>query len=240
MRPPRRLGIFGGCFNPVHSAHLRAAVEAAEGLGLDRVDFVPSARPPHKPGEPMLGFAARLRLLRAAVADMPGFAVNDLESRRPGPSYTYDTLARYLEDNPGTELFFIMGTGDLLNLATWRRGFELTRLAHLAVLAREGLGVAGIGAYLAGDGAGLGAAPRPLPPGVSACAAWDTAGGGRLFCLEIPRLDISASLVRERWRCGRTVRFLVPDAVWRELASMREEADLAWGLSPAVAGPQAG
>jgi nicotinate-nucleotide adenylyltransferase len=240
MRPPLRIGIFGGCFNPVHCAHLRAALEAAEGLGLDRVDFVPSARPPHKPDAPMLGFAARLRLLRAAVADMPGLAVNDLESRRPGPSYTYDTLVRYREDHPGAELFFIMGTGDLLNLATWRRGFELPRLAHLAVLGREGLGGEEIGAYLAGEGAGIGATARSLPPGVSAGAAWAMPGGHMLFCLEIPRLDISASLVRERWRCGRTLRFLAPDAVLQELASIRDEADLAWGRPPAAAGPPAG
>jgi nicotinate-nucleotide adenylyltransferase len=228
MPPPARIGVFGGCFNPVHCGHLRAALEAAEGLGLDRVDFVPAARPPHKPGLPMLGFEARVRLLRAAVADMPGFAVNALEAERPGPSYTWDTLVRYREDHPGDELFFILGAVDLPGLSSWKRGFELSRLAHLVAHCREGLGVAEIRAYLAGDGAGLSAVPRAVEPGISAAAAWDTPGGHALYALEIPRLDISASLVRARWVAGRSTRYLVPDAVWRELSLLRDEAALAW------------
>ncbi len=233
MREPARIGIYGGCFNPVHCGHLRAAVEAAEGLGLDRVDFVPTARPPHKPDSPMLDFAARLRLVRAAVADLPGVGVNDLEAGRPGPSYTWDTLVRYREEHPQADLFFIMGAGDMLQLASWRRGFELPGLAHLAVLCREGLGVAEIGAYLAGDGAALGAVPGAAPGAGPVAAEWRFPQGTSLYCLHIPRLDISASLVRERWLCGRSLRFLAPDAVLQELASMREAAVRAWGLPAA-------
>jgi nicotinate-nucleotide adenylyltransferase len=240
MRPATRIGIYGGSFNPVHCGHLRAALEASEALGLDRTDFVPAARPPHKSGRGMLGFAARVRLLRAAVADVPGLAVNALEADRPGPSYTCDTLARYREDNPGAGLFFIMGAADLLGLHTWRRGADIPRLAHLAVLCREGLGVDVIRAYLAGDGAVLSASPRSAAPGAAASASWDVPGGQGLSCLEIPRLDISASWLRQRFVSGRSIRFLVPDAVWRELSAMRDEARLAWGAgmddtaSPAV------
>lgn len=239
MHSRPRIGIYGGSFNPVHSGHLRAALEASEALRLDRVDIVPAARPPHKPDQPMLGFAARERLLRAAVADLPGLCVNVLEAARPGPSYTWDTLTRYREQEPGAELFFIMGALDLPGLGFWRRGFELGGLAHLVVHCREGLGLDGIRAYLAGDGAGLVAGPRAVEPGISAVAAWDTPGGNGLYCLEIPRLDISASLVRQRFLSGRSIRFLVPDAVWRELVAMRDEAVRAWSDGPAGGGARA-
>jgi nicotinate-nucleotide adenylyltransferase len=233
MERRERIGVFGGCFNPVHLAHLRAAVEAVEGLGLSRVDFVPAARPPHKPDAPMLGFDVRVRLLRAAVADMPLFRVNLLEAERPGPSYTCETLARYRDGHPDAALFFLMGAVDLMNLATWRRGFELGRFAHLAVMAREGLDLDRVEAFLAGEGAALSAVPRSLDEDSVASgqvrAAWTIAGGHALYFLNIPRLDISSSLLRERWRRGGTLRFLAPDAVCRELAALRDEVDRAWG-----------
>jgi nicotinate-nucleotide adenylyltransferase len=216
MDKRERIGIFGGCFNPVHLGHLRAAVEAAEGLGLSRVDFVPAARPPHKPDAPMLGFELRVRLLRAAVADAPGFRINVLEGGRPGPSYTWDTLSAYRAEAPGAELFFLMGAVDLLNLAGWRRGFELGTLAHLAVMSREGLDLERVTAFLAGPGAALGAVPASedgSDEGVR--AAWALGGGHRLYFLDIPRLDISSSLLRGRWRRGGSLRYLTPDPVCR-------------------------
>ncbi|MFZ5811030.1 MAG: nicotinate (nicotinamide) nucleotide adenylyltransferase [Thermodesulfobacteriota bacterium] len=236
MDKRERIGILGGCFNPVHLGHLRAAVEAAEGLGLSRVDFVPAARPPHKPDAPMLGFELRVRLLRAAVADAPGFRINALEGGRPGPSYTWDTLSAYRAEAPGAELFFLMGAVDLLNLAGWKRGFELGALAHLAVMSREGLDLKRVAAFLAGPGAALGAA-SPTPDGgsdgdVRARAAWTLGGGHRLYFLEIPRLDISSSLLRGLWRRGGSLRYLTPDPVCRELDRARDAVDQAWGRDP--------
>ncbi|QLA19184.1 nicotinate (nicotinamide) nucleotide adenylyltransferase [Desulfolutivibrio sulfoxidireducens] len=233
METRERIGVFGGCFNPVHLAHLRAAVEAAERLHLTRLDFVPAARPPHKPDVPMLGFDLRVRLLRAAVADAPLFRVNVLEADRPGPSFTCDTLARYREANPDAEIFFLMGALDLLHLASWRRGFELGHFAHLAVLAREGLDFVRVEAFLAVEGAALAAAPRRVEADVAGPgqvrAAWTIAGGHHLYFLEIPRLDISSSLLRERWRRGGSLRYLVPEAVFSALESRRGEVDRLWG-----------
>jgi nicotinate-nucleotide adenylyltransferase len=135
----QRVGIFGGTFNPVHIGHLRAAIEVAEAVGLQAVEFVPAARPPHKVGNGLLDFDLRLELCRLAVEGLPGFSVNPLEARRDGPSYTCDTLTALGRSRPEDEFTFILGMGDLLCLGQRKNGYDLGRLAKLAVHARAGL-----------------------------------------------------------------------------------------------------
>src|SRR5512142_198557 len=136
----KRLGILGGTFNPVHVGHMRLALEMAEALSLDRVEFIPAARPPHKPDEGMLPFDLRAQLLSLSIDGASGLAVNLMEAERPGPSYTWDTLVELSRQRPDTDLYFIMGASDLLNLHLWRRGPELGQLANLAVSNRDRLG----------------------------------------------------------------------------------------------------
>ena len=138
-----RLGILGGTFNPVHVAHVRLALEMAEALNLDRVELIPAARPPHKPGEGMLPFELRAALLSLAVEGLDRLSVNLMEAERPGPSYTWDTLQELAVRNPEADMYFIMGASDLLNVHLWRRGAELGSLANLAVATRDHLGRGG-------------------------------------------------------------------------------------------------
>lgn len=218
------MGILGGAFNPVHVGHLRLGIEARECLGLDRVEFVPAARPPHKPEPWMLPFAARRELLELAVSGMPGFFVNPLEAERPGPSYTWDTLQGLAREHPGRDYHFIMGAGDFLNLHLWKRGLELGTLANLAVATRDHLGAAEVEGCLA-DRPAMGCVPEG--PG-----RWRMAGGKVLALMDILRLDISASRIRERFRRGADLRFLLPVAVEETLSRRRREILDFWDTEP--------
>jgi len=215
-----RLGILGGTFNPVHSGHVRLALEVGEALGLDRVDMIPAARPPHKPGEGMLSFELRAALVEMAVEGLPGVAVNRMEAHRPGPSYTWDTLTALRRARPDEQLYFIMGASDLMNLHLWKRGAELGELANLAVATRDSLGRGDVEAYLAQRGE-----MRCVPDGEG---CWAMPSGNLLQLVDVPRLDISASSVRERFRAGRSLRCLVPMPVERELERRAPELREAW------------
>lgn len=131
-----RLGIYGGAFDPPHLGHLVAASDACQALRLDRLLWVPSAVHPLKPVHTPP--ALRLEMVRAAIQGDPRFAADDLELRRPGPSYTVQTLRELRAREPGAELFFLTGADNLAELPRWHRADEIARLATLAVVSRAG------------------------------------------------------------------------------------------------------
>lgn len=133
-----RIGLFGGTFDPPHVGHLVVAQDALTRLPLDRVVFVPAATPPHKRDRVVTPAELRLAMVRAATASDDRFAVDDLEIRRGGASYTVDTLRAYRADRPEAELFLIMGADQYAEFDTWRESAEIRRLARLVVLARDG------------------------------------------------------------------------------------------------------
>ena len=134
-----RVGLMGGTFDPVHIGHLRVAEETVEALSLDRLFFIPSADPPHKPLETVTAFEHRLRMVRIAVEDNPLFAVSDVEGKLPGKSYTVATLREFRKTLPEeTELFFIVGMDAFLELDTWWNHMEIFRLVRPVVLRRPG------------------------------------------------------------------------------------------------------
>ena len=138
---PLRLGVLGGSFDPVHVGHLHVARAAQRAFALDRVVFVPAARPPHKPGRTLASGLDRASMLEIAVAREPGWLVATLELEREGPSYTIDTL-RALPAELGldadVELYLLIGGDNLPGLPTWREAGALLRLAQPVVVAREG------------------------------------------------------------------------------------------------------
>jgi len=204
------LGVFGGTFNPIHVGHLRAAEEVAEQLGLSRVVFVPSARPPHKDdddGDPIAPAELRLAWARAATADNPLFEVDDLELERGGRSWTVDTLrtigARIAPELP----VFMIGCDAFVEMGAWREPESLFTLADFAVTTRPPVARGSLADWL----------PRCVrdeielaPDGLS---GRHRTAGTQVRLLEIPALDVSASDIRRRLRQGRSVRYLLPEPV---------------------------
>jgi nicotinate-nucleotide adenylyltransferase len=203
------VGLFGGTFDPVHIGHLRTAVELREQLGLQRVLLVPSARPPHR-APPRASAADRFAMLAAAIGDEPGLVADDRELRRPGPSYTIDTLIELrAELGPAAILCLCVGMDALSGLAGWRRWREFTDFAHLVVAARPGWQ-----APASGPIAEWLAARRVEDPRQLHCAPQ-----GRVLILELTLLPVSSSRIRADLAAGRSVRYLVPDGA---LARLRE------------------
>ena len=207
MATTETIGVFGGTFNPIHLAHLRAAEEAREALALDEVRFVPSASPPHKNDATIVEAADRLRMVDLAIAGVPGFRSWDIELGRAGPSYSVDTLrALRAEVGGAARIVFLIGRDAFAELHTWKDFETLFTLADFAVMTRPPATHPLVESDL------------PVATQEAFCYDPDIAGfrhesGHRVISLAITGLDVSASDIRHRIAEGRSVRFLVPDAV---------------------------
>lgn len=138
LRGVQRIGLFGGSFDPVHLGHLLVAQAAMEELGLTRLFFVLAAQSPFKPESQPAPDAARLQLLRLALAGQIHWEIDDQETRRGGTSYTIDTLRDYARRYPQAELFYLIGADNVAKLPLWREANELARLAEFVVIPRPG------------------------------------------------------------------------------------------------------
>jgi nicotinate-nucleotide adenylyltransferase len=184
------VGIYGGIFNPPHLGHLVAAQEAHAQLGLDLVVWMPVGEPPHRSIEPDPGAEVRLELVELAIAGDERFRTSRLELDRGGPSYTVDTLRALREQGPDDELFLILGGDQASALPRWREPEEILKLATVVVFARATHSRNAIGVQLA-----------------------RLRGAEKLRFLDMPRIDISSTMVRRRAAAGSPIRYLVPDKV---------------------------
>jgi nicotinate-nucleotide adenylyltransferase len=194
-----RIGLLGGTFNPPHVGHLVCAQEAWTQLELDRVLLVPVHTPPHKEAREDPGAAARVRLCELAVAGDERLGVSRVDADVAGPSFTLDTLSRLHALHPGDQLTFIVGGDMAHSLPRWREPEAILELAELAVAERADVRRADIADRLAGL--------RGVPE--------------RIRFFDMPRIDLSSSLVRRRVASGRPIRYLVPDAVAAEIEQTR-------------------
>lgn len=223
----RRL-IFGGTFNPVHAGHMRVAVEAAEALGFDEVEFVPSYSPHHKEGAGLLPFDLRVDLLRAAVDGHAAFRVNDIERNLPIPSITIHTLEAISRAHTD-ELHFLLGNREFMRLHKWVRGRDIAALCNLVIACRTEME---LGAFEAAVTEAWPRAKRMEASG-SVMAAFEIVAGRKAVLLELPRLEISSSLVRRRWLEGRDLAYIVPRSVIERLAVRHAEVKAIWGAPAA-------
>ena len=185
-----RLGIVGGAFNPPHIGHLALAQEAHGQLDLGSVLVVPVGQAPHRAIEQDPGAQARLRMCELAVAGDERLGVSRIEVDRPGPSYSVDTLRQLADLAPDDELVLILGGDQAAALPSWRDPEEVLRLAVVAAVERPGWTRGRIEAALAG-----------------------LAGAERLLFFDMPRVDVSSTLVRRRVMEGKPIRHLVPHPV---------------------------
>jgi nicotinate-nucleotide adenylyltransferase len=214
-----RVGVFGGSFNPIHLGHLLLADEVAEILPLDRVLFVPAGEPPHKPVGGLAPPRDRYAMTELAIRGNPRFAISDVELRRPGPSYTVDTL-EILRGELGAEtaLSLIIGSETFLDLLSWKDPARLARLARLVVVPRSGVGFDPEGLQAQKVLAEIGQERwLRVPPGGPAPAG----GGGGVLLVTVASLPISASDLRRRARDGRSLAYRVPEAVRAYIAERR-------------------
>jgi nicotinate-nucleotide adenylyltransferase len=183
----RRIGIFGGTFDPVHTGHLLLAETVLGESGLDTVLFIPASVPPHKPEGAASNAYDRLAMVRLAIDGNPGFRLCDIELGRAGASFTVDTLAELQssEEWRESEWFLLLGADMFADLPNWRNPDEIVRRAGLLVMERPGFDC------------------RTLQTGYSRLASF----------VRAPRLDISSTQVRKRIREGLSIRYWVPAAV---------------------------
>jgi nicotinate-nucleotide adenylyltransferase len=196
---PKKLGVIGGSFDPVHVGHLLLAEIAREALGLDQVLFVPAAISPLKlDAEPRANAKQRVEMLRLAISGNEFFDVDEREIKRGGASYTVDTLKELSAETKGAELYFLMGADSLATFERWKSPNEICKLARVIVLDRGGHSkpdVEELAKYL----------PKPESAAEQ--------------ILEMPQVEISSSDLRQRIGAQRSVRYQLPPAVAAYIAS---------------------
>ncbi len=210
-----RRGFFGGTFNPVHWGHVRAAAAATESLGLESLWVIPAGTPPHKT-LPEDGASAhqRLEMVRLAFGDVPGLQVLDWELRRPGRSYTAETVDRLLREAPEDEWWMLCGTDMFETLPEWYRGDWLLRTLRIAVYPRR-----------AGEEGRID----------ELAEAYRREYGARVRRIELEPLDVSSTRLRTLLREGAGAEFL-PDPVYAYLLKERlygvlPEPEALWHLA---------
>jgi len=201
----KKIGLFGGTFNPIHLGHLRGAEDIRESFGLDRVVFLPAAVPPHKVMKNVIDPFSRLEMVRLATAANPFFSVSDVELQRQGNSYSIDTLRTFRERQADT-FFFILGQDAFAEIETWKEYHELFSLCNFIVMVPAGFEKTPLDAR--------------LPAGLTSSfhynqgeRVWLHQSGHTLHFKEITFLDISSTRVRELLQNGKSVKYLVPPEV---------------------------
>lgn len=196
------IGLFGGTFDPIHCGHLRTGLELMQALGLAQLRWIPVGNPGHRHA-PRAPAELRLAMVRAAIADQPGFVLDDREMRRGGVSYTYDTLKEIHYEYPSEPLCLLLGMDAFGGFATWHRWTEILEIAHLVVATRPGCALPA-----AGPLAAMLAERRALK-------SEDLQGSsaGMIHCRAVTSLEISSTELRDLLQQGGDPRYLVPEAV---------------------------
>lgn len=188
----RRLGIFGGTFDPIHTGHLVTAEAVRDEYKLDKVLFIPAAQPPHKQHQQLAPARQRFEMALLATASNINFEVLTLELERPGLSYTVDTVHELLQMyGMGTEFYFITGADTIGEIHTWHHIGELLSLCHFVAATRPGC----------------------KPDMDMICQHLGKAGMEHIHRLSTPALEISSTDIRSRVRQGLSVKYIVPEPV---------------------------
>ncbi|MBU6260349.1 MAG: nicotinate-nucleotide adenylyltransferase [Burkholderiales bacterium] len=193
MTAQRRVGLFGGTFDPVHEAHRALARAARDGLALDEVRWIPSGLSWQKAAREVTPAADREAMVRLAIAGEPRFTASRIEIERPGPSYTLDTVREFAAAEPDTDWVLIIGADQYAALPSWHGWQELLQRVTLAVANRPG-------------------PARPLPRELAAHPH---------RVVPLPMLDISSTAIRDRVRQGEAIAALVPPEVARYIETHR-------------------
>lgn len=195
------IGVRGGTFDPIHTAHLRATQEVAEALSLSQVRFIPGKLPPHR-SQPDATADQRLAMVELAIASNERFLADDRELRREGYSYTVDTLRSLRQELGENEpLVLILGLDAFQGFTSWHEWEAITTLAHLAVTSRPDYTAQPLQAWAQAMQTDNAEELRNSP-------------AGKLFFTDTTALAISATDIRHQQQEQRSIRYLLPDAVY--------------------------
>lgn len=187
----KRIGLYGGSFDPIHTGHVLVGQAAIEELQLDRLFFIPAARSPFKPEQQPAPCELRLAMIRLALAGRTDCEVDDFEIQRGGTSFTVDTVRYFSRRFSATKLFYLIGADNVAGLPKWREAAELAGLAEFVVIPRPG------------------EAQTPLPPPFQ---------GQHLVGFPF---GVSASQIRARVKAGQPIEHLVPGPVAEAIRNNR-------------------
>ena len=185
----KRFGIFGGAFNPIHMAHLIIAEHVREQLYLDKIIFIPYANPPHKSHDELIAALHRLDMLKLAISGNPYFEISDIEieNARFSKSYTVDTLInlRNIYGSDQIKFYLIIGLDNLIELHTWKEPGKLFILSEVVVINRPGFVIKSI----------------------------KNEYGRQATYIPAPNIDISATVIRQKIKEKKSIKYLVPELV---------------------------
>lgn len=187
----KRIGIFGGTFNPVHNGHLNLLRQVQTQMQFDEVLLIPSHLPPHKEASDLASGKDRLRMLALALEDMPEAGVCDVELHKGGKSYTIETLKKLKRIFPTAELYFIVGTDMLLTFDQWKQWRDILKLTFLVASGRDQ------GEY------------------ESLCKKAEELNPERIFVLQTEPFPVSSTEIRTKLKAGKDVSELLPPSVLR-------------------------
>lgn len=190
----KKIGLFGGSFDPIHIGHLIIAQDAVDQLGLSEVIFIPAAVPPHKQHLDRASAEDRLNMVEAAVDSNALFSVSDAELKRGGVSYTFDTVTTIAEKEQDAELVLIIGSDTLVDLHNWYKIDELAELCEFASFMRPGE-----------------SDPKEIRRKIELAPDLKERVISNTF--ESRMIGISSSEIRRRTAEGAGIRYLVPEAV---------------------------
>ena len=210
----RRIGLFGGTFNPIHLGHVQVVREVKTGFGLDQILIIPSALPPHKEPDGVVDAENRLEMIRLAFSDDPNLVISDVELKRSGPSYTIDTVRHFKSISPeNTELFLIVGLDAFLEIDTWKSYDDLFLLIPFIVMYRAihkenstELKWKSLKNYL----------QSKISKGYTFSPAQSSFNHDKrqpVCMFNVTPVDISSTAIRKRIKEGRSIKRLVPDIV---------------------------
>jgi nicotinate-nucleotide adenylyltransferase len=187
-----KIGIMGGTFNPIHTAHLILGESAYEQFGLDQILFMPSKTPPHKLQEDIISNEHRSSMVQLAIESNPHFEFSSLELNRTGITYTFDTLEELTKIHPENQYYFILGADSLFQIEQWKNPERIFQLTEIIAAGRYHL------------------SPTKMEDQI---AYLNLTYKAKIHLLQIPNMDISSNLLRKKLLNGQSIRYYVPEKV---------------------------
>ncbi len=202
-----KIGLFGGTFNPFHNGHIQISRHVQTAYALDRIFFIPSAVPPHKPDHNLAPAACRLRMVTDSIQGLDGFFVSDRELLRTGPSFTIDTIQEFKRDQPRADFYFMMGSDAFLDITTWKHTDQIFKTVKIIVMLRGEWADIDMIISFVDENLSKGYSFNYMTNVFSHSDRYDIA-----IC-RVPKIDISSSMIRDRIKQCLSIKGLVPAPV---------------------------